>query len=165
MSTIQFLPGGSLAGVEQLLRLFLLLGLWRPKWTGPLGERAWSRSHLSSKDVRSVRRSIIWSCQPSGCSEIMKYFKLFFGHVWLDWALFKVLGDNVLTKVAQMLSNFFWLFWRMVLFTENCCGNFWRIWATFYLNIWSHWLYHLMYPHLQSHGGKGRCGLVGITDF
>ena len=60
------------------------------------------------------------------------------GHIW------KFFGTKFLSKVAQIFSNNFGLLWKIELFTLNWCGyflcNFYKNWATFYSNIWSHWV-------------------------
>ena len=57
----------------------------------------------------------------------------------------KFLRTKFLAKVAQIFSNNFWLFWKMELFMSTDLKTFWAFfvenWATFYSNIWSHWLW------------------------
>ena len=46
--------------------------------------------------------------------------------------------------------NFFWLLWKQLL-SQNCHSHpfwatFWKFWATFYFNLWSHWMWAKVYP-------------------
>ena len=56
----------------------------------------------------------------------------------------KLLVANCLTKVAQIFGNFLGYCKKHYSVSKNCCGSFLgivcEIWATFYSNIWSHWM-------------------------
>ena len=55
----------------------------------------------------------------------------------------KVLCHNLLVKMAQILRDFWAVFKDKTLVKTVVASefliNFWKIWATFYSNIWSHW--------------------------
>ena len=55
----------------------------------------------------------------------------------------KVLDNKILTKVAQIISNFLGCFEKPHSYVKTAVGTSWvtfgDIWATFYSNIWSHW--------------------------
>ena len=57
--------------------------------------------------------------------------------VWPDWAFWKVLATNILSKLAQIFSDF-------VCYMETTVAAFWanlkKNWTSFYLNICSHCL-------------------------
>ena len=63
----------------------------------------------------------------------------------------KFLVAHSLTKVAKMYGDFLVYFENNTFKEKNCCGYFWatlgKIWATFYLSIWSHWLLGREYSH------------------
>ena len=51
---------------------------------------------------------------------------------------------NILTKVAQILRDFWALLKTSLIKKANTIpgyvlGQFWKYWATFYSDIWSHW--------------------------
>ena len=54
----------------------------------------------------------------------------------------KFSATNFLTKVAQIFGNFLGCCEKHYFISKNYCGSFlgivWKIWATFYSNIWSH---------------------------
>ena len=58
----------------------------------------------------------------------------------------KFLVTNFLTKVGQIFGNFLGYCEQHYFSCKNCCGFFlylvWKIWATFYSNIWSHCRQH-----------------------
>ena len=59
--------------------------------------------------------------------------------VWPDLALFwNYLAINFVIKVAQMFGWLFWHLLKPLLFKSNWLGFFWKTWATFNFNIWSH---------------------------
>ena len=63
--------------------------------------------------------------------------------VWPDSAIFIVLGDKITLKSSQIVWWLFGLEWNTSFLILNFCGDFWatfgKVWATFYINIWSHW--------------------------
>ena len=67
------------------------------------------------------------------------------GAVSPDWAIFESSWWQIFfSKVAQMSDDFWSSFERHYFPSIICCGyvlgHSWKIWATFYFNLWSHWL-------------------------
>ena len=62
--------------------------------------------------------------------------------VWPDWAIFKRSLLKKYHKNKQNIRQLLGLLRQITHFKENCCGFilgiFWKNWATFYSNIWSH---------------------------
>ena len=58
--------------------------------------------------------------------------------VWPDWAIFKAIGNKLSCKSSPNNS---WLFGLLHYLLWLFMGNHCKIWATFYSNIWSHWLW------------------------
>ena len=56
----------------------------------------------------------------------------------------KFLVTYFLSKVAQMSGDFSNYFENVTFQVETAVATFWghswRIWATFYVNLWSHWM-------------------------
>ena len=74
-----------------------------------------------------------------------KHFLSAPGPVWPDWAIFvKLLVTNlVLAEVDQIFAGSLCYLESNQLLSKNCSSYFldkyYKIWATFYSNIWSHW--------------------------
>ena len=55
----------------------------------------------------------------------------------------KLLASIFFTKVAEIFGNFLGYCEKHYFVSRNCCGYLlaivWKMWATFYSNIWSHW--------------------------
>ena len=57
--------------------------------------------------------------------------------------ILKVLGRKFSHKTSpNRLGDIFWLFTKHQLWVKSTIDTFWKIWATLYSNIWSHWLPH-----------------------
>ena len=74
---------------------------------------------------------------------VTKYERHTLHAVWPEIGrFFKVLGNKISSKRSPKLLATFGLFWKTLFFRKNCIGyflgNFWKNWATFYSNIWSH---------------------------
>ena len=59
--------------------------------------------------------------------------------MWPDWAIFE---SSWLQFFYQIFCIFLGYCERNYFLSKNCCGSFlnivWKLWATFYSNIWSH---------------------------
>ena len=71
---------------------------------------------------------------------LLKVFKVPNQPVLPDWNIF---WSSYLTKVSRIFDKSLGYFEKRHVLSKNCCGyflgNFWKNWATFYSQIWSHW--------------------------
>ena len=72
----------------------------------------------------------------------------------------KVLGNRKSSKRSPNDWQLFGLFWKTSLLCKNCIsyflGNFWKNWATFFSNIWSHCL--------RTTGAQARAKMLEFGD-
>ena len=63
--------------------------------------------------------------------------------MWPDWSSYEISWWQISFKICLNIWWLFGLFWKSFLWSNNYCGHrlvsFWKNWATFYINIWSHW--------------------------
>ena len=80
--------------------------------------------------------------------------------MWPDRAILKVLANKFSLKNSLNIWRLCGLFGKKHFLIKNCCGyffgNFMKILATFYYNIWSHWSTATICSHYTHVGREGR---------